>query len=458
MTDSKPVVLAVDDTPSNLDLLNALLSDDYKVKAAINGKKALELAVRDPIPDIILLDVMMPEMNGHEVCEILKRNPETAPIPVIFITAMSQTEDEQQGLAMGAVDYITKPFDHDIVRARVSAHLKNYEKTRELIRENRELRENKGPSFKELDEQELLDLIEAGEDHSVEFKSTMRWNLYADRSDKGIENSSLKTVAAYMNTEGGILLVGVNDDGEIIGLGKDHFKTEDKQMLHWVNLVKSYLGAEFIPYMRSTFESIGDKRVLVVECLPSKKPVFFRRDNDESFFVRMTNTTQALKTSESLAYIGEHFSSRESQTSHQVDRGVQAHVEMGAPTEEGKDRSLDQNSEAHTNSFLGKWVDELMKRHVIRSAVIYFIFAWALAESGTMVAETLDAPYWVNLLIVILFVSGFPVAVFLSWIYDIKIMRDHSAPPSNSSRRATWLIVIFCLLLAVAVWSLLNTS
>ena len=457
MTDSKPVVLAVDDTPSNLDLLNAVLSTDYKVKAAINGEKALDLAVRDPIPDIILLDVMMPGMSGHEVCEVLKQNPETAPIPVIFVTAMSQAEDEQHGLALGAVDYITKPFNHDIVKARVSAHLKNYEKTRELIRENRALRENKGPSFDKLQESELLVLIKAGESHSVEFKSTMRWNLYADRSDKGIENSSLKTVAAYLNTEGGVLLVGVNDEGEIIGLGKDHFKTEDKQMLHWVNLVKSYLGAEFMPYMRSTIESIGDKRVLVVECLPSRKPVFFRRDNDESFFVRMTNTTQALKTSETLAYIEEHFSSRPTQTPSPEDKDGRIPAGEDTPDKDGKDRSPDQGSESPTDSFLGRWVDELMKRHVIRTAVIYFIFAWALAESGTMVAETLDAPYWVNLLIVVVFISGFPVAVFLSWIYDIKVMRDHSVPSSTNSRGATWLIVISCLLLAVAVWSLLST-
>lgn len=455
MTDSKPVVLAVDDTPSNLDLLNGVLSTDYKVKAAINGEKALELATREPIPDIILLDVMMPGMSGHEVCEVLKQNPETAPIPIIFVTAMSQAEDEQHGLGLGAVDYITKPFNHDIVKARVSAHLQNYEKTRELIAENRALRENKGPVFKELDEPGLLGLIEAGESHSVEFKSTMRWHLYADRSDKAIENSSLKTVAAYMNTEGGVLLIGVDDDGEVIGLGKDHFKTEDKQMLHWVNLVKSYLGAEFIPYMRSTIESVGDKRVLVVECLPSRKPVFFRRDNDESFFVRMTNTTQALKTSETLAYIEEHFTSRQTPTATSSEEDDRTPAK-DAPEEDGKERPTGNGRESHTHSFLGEWVDELMKRHVIRTAVIYFIFAWALTESGTMVAETLDAPYWVNRLIVVVFITGFPVAVFLSWIYDIKVTKDKSAPPTSSKSKTSWLVVVLVLLTAATIMAYLK--
>ncbi|MGI9262545.1 MAG: response regulator, partial [Woeseiaceae bacterium] len=91
MTDAKLVVLAVDDTLSNLDLLHGVLSEDYKVKVATNGEKALELAVKEPRPDIILLDVMMPGMSGHDVCRVLKQNPETTPIPVIFVTAMSQT-------------------------------------------------------------------------------------------------------------------------------------------------------------------------------------------------------------------------------------------------------------------------------------------------------------------------------------------------------------------------------
>ncbi|MCP4047820.1 MAG: response regulator [Gammaproteobacteria bacterium] len=455
MTDSKPIVLAVDDTPSNLDLLNGVLSTDYKVKAAISGEKALELAKRKPIPDIILLDIMMPGMSGHEVCEILKQNPETAPIPVIFVTAMSQTEDEQQGLALGAVDYITKPFNHDIVKARVSAHLKNYEKTRELIRENRALRENKGPSFKALGEPELLVLIKAGESHSVEFKSTMRWNLYADRSDKGIENSSLKTVAAYLNTEGGVLLVGVDDDGEVLGLGKDHFKTEDKQMLHWVNLVKSYLGAEFIPYMRSTIESIGDKRVLVVECLPSKKPVFFRRDNDESFFVRMTNTTQALKTSETLAYIEEHFAARQTQTTPPAEEAAQTPVKDTAETNLIESTS-NQDREPQSQSALGEWLNELMERHVIRTAVIYFIVAWALTKSGTMIAETLEAPGWVNRFIVLVFIAGFPVAVLLSWLYDIRVMKDKSIPSPSSSKKTIWMVVIPVLLSIATIMAYLK--
>ncbi|MGI9260729.1 MAG: response regulator, partial [Woeseiaceae bacterium] len=82
-------VLIVDDTPANLDLLREILSDDYRVRIATSGEKALELASRKPLPDIILLDIMMPGMDGYEVCQELKQNPETTPIPVIFVTAMN---------------------------------------------------------------------------------------------------------------------------------------------------------------------------------------------------------------------------------------------------------------------------------------------------------------------------------------------------------------------------------
>ena len=307
MTDTKPIVLAVDDTPANLDVLHGMLREEYTVKVALNGRKALELAGREPQPDIILLDVMMPEMDGYEVCERLKGNAETSAIPVIFLTAKAEVEDEYRGLTLGAVDYITKPFHPDIVKARVVRHLANHKVTRDLLDENRKLRDGAPPSFTDFDETGLLALIESGESHAVEFKSTLRWNLHAKRPDKKIENACLKTVAGYLNGEGGVLLVGITDDGQPIGLEKDGFKSEDKMLLHWVNLLKNSLGTESVPSIRSTVHTVSGERVLVVECLPAAAPVFMRRDDDESFYVRLTNSTQALKPSEVLAYIGRRF-------------------------------------------------------------------------------------------------------------------------------------------------------
>ncbi|MCW8344825.1 two-component system response regulator [Vibrio sp. ZSDZ65] len=116
-------VLLVDDTPGNLDVLNGVLSEHYKIKVATSGAIALKIASRTPKPDLILLDVMMPEMDGYEVCQHLKSNPITQDIPVIFVTAKSQIGDETKGFELGAVDYIIKPISPAIVRARVATHL-----------------------------------------------------------------------------------------------------------------------------------------------------------------------------------------------------------------------------------------------------------------------------------------------------------------------------------------------
>ena len=119
----KATILVVDDTPDNLSLMSGLLKDDYKVKVANNGEKALKIAQSENPPDLILLDIMMPEMDGYQVCRHLKSEPSTREIPVIFLTAKAEVEDEKKGLEMGAVDYITKPISPPIVMARVKSHL-----------------------------------------------------------------------------------------------------------------------------------------------------------------------------------------------------------------------------------------------------------------------------------------------------------------------------------------------
>ncbi|MBF0455460.1 MAG: response regulator [Magnetococcales bacterium] len=146
-SEKKQTILAVDDTPENLDILKGILTPEYKVKAAINGKMALKIAQTQET-SLILLDIMMPEMDGYEVCQMLKANPKTNTIPVIFVTAMSETSDEKKGFSVGAVDYITKPVNPSIVHARVRTHLaladqqrtcemKVEKRTRELIASQR---------------------------------------------------------------------------------------------------------------------------------------------------------------------------------------------------------------------------------------------------------------------------------------------------------------------------------
>ena len=118
-----PTILAVDDAPMNLSLITGLLKSHYRVKVANSGEKALRIVHSDLPPDLVLLDVMMPDLDGIEVCRRLKQDPRTRHIPVIFLTAMSKSEDERIGLEAGAVDYITKPISPPILLARVKTHL-----------------------------------------------------------------------------------------------------------------------------------------------------------------------------------------------------------------------------------------------------------------------------------------------------------------------------------------------
>lgn len=138
----QPVILIVDDEPSNLGALSAALSDEYTVRVSNSGSRALEIVQTPPAPDLILLDVMMPEMDGYSVLAQLKQNPESASTPVIFVTALDGEEDEEKGLAMGAVDYITKPIQPAIVKARTRTHLALKE-ARDLLEDQNRLLEDK---------------------------------------------------------------------------------------------------------------------------------------------------------------------------------------------------------------------------------------------------------------------------------------------------------------------------
>jgi CheY-like chemotaxis protein len=119
----KKTVLIVDDAPANIQIVHSILKDEYRVRVATSGRKAMELVNAKPRPDLVLLDVMMPEMYGYEVCGRLKASKETRDIPVIFLTGMTDADDETKGFQAGAVDYIHKPFSPAVVKARVQTHL-----------------------------------------------------------------------------------------------------------------------------------------------------------------------------------------------------------------------------------------------------------------------------------------------------------------------------------------------
>ncbi len=136
---SKPKILIVDDCPANLQVLLQNLKQDYAVIAATTGEKALILAATAPLPDLILLDVLMPGLNGYDVCQRLKQDPLTQDIPIIFVSTREDAADETKGFALGAVDYITKPFSPPVVKARLKSHLTLQRLNQALLATNQDL-------------------------------------------------------------------------------------------------------------------------------------------------------------------------------------------------------------------------------------------------------------------------------------------------------------------------------
>lgn len=149
-------------------------------------------------------------------------------------------------------------------------------------------------------------MIAGGESPQVEFKSTLRVNLHTGKPDNRMEHEVLKTIVAFMNSKGGTLFIGVNDDGEVIGLDGDNFSNEDKLLLHLDNLIKSKLGSSFFSKITTTISGLGSKRFLAVKCGASKEPVFLKNDKEE-FYIRANASSHALPPSEMLKYIKEHF-------------------------------------------------------------------------------------------------------------------------------------------------------
>ena len=152
-------------------------------------------------------------------------------------------------------------------------------------------------------EKSILRLIAKGEGRTVEFKSTMRMNLHTRKPGKEIEIAWLKAVAAFMNTDGGTLLLGVSDDGTIGGLEADDFANDDKCRLHLKNLVNQHIGAEFSKYLRFNLVGVDGKQIGVVSCRPCADPVYLKEGKSEAFYIRSGPSSDALPVSKIVSYI-----------------------------------------------------------------------------------------------------------------------------------------------------------
>jgi DNA-binding response OmpR family regulator len=307
MDSQPPVLLLVDDEPINLRILRAALKDQrYKLLIAKNGTDALKTA-RSSRPDLILLDIQMPDLDGYEVCQTLQADPETRDISIIFLSALQDSEQKIRGLSLGAVDYITKPFDVDEVVLRVERQLQTQNERRRLLDENRALllREMEGAKSQTGGEEWVKSLIAQGESDRLEFKSTLRWCLRKNEVNRGVEVAWLKTVVAFLNSDGGTLLVGVDDDGGLVGIEKDQFENEDKYLLHVNNKIQQHIGLEHASQIKYSLEPLDGGQILVVDCKPATDPVFLSQGKDEAYFVRTGPGSRQLNIRQALAYVAE---------------------------------------------------------------------------------------------------------------------------------------------------------
>lgn len=183
----------------------------------------------------------------------------------------------------------------------------NYVKTETSLTIVRRLSRRVTNYLKSLQQTSTKEIIGIGENDHVEFKSTLRWNLKANKKDKAITHAILKTIAAFLNTDGGTLLVGVEDSGNIIGIEQDQFESEDKMLLFITNNIKSNIGTLHISHIHFHTESLSNKTVVRLDIKPAVSPCYLIKDNSEHFYIRTGPSTTELSLSKVYTYVKRRF-------------------------------------------------------------------------------------------------------------------------------------------------------
>ncbi len=302
MSNEQGSLLVIDDNEMNRDLLSRRLTRrGHTVETAEDGQQALDMIAAQTF-DLILLDIMMPGISGFEVLKRIRQSYSGSELPVIMATAKGDTEDVVAALKLGANDYVIKPLDFPVVLARIQTQLEMCRRHKAIKEQANKLESKMSVRFEDLDAEGVRSLIDAGESDQFELKSTLRWNLKADRAGKEIENAWLKSVIAFLNTDGGILLVGVDDDGNVLGLESDRFANADKYMLHVNNLIQDRIGMEIIQHIKYGLKPIDGKEILCIQCFPLPDPAFLKNDKEEEFYIRMGPSSRKLTSREILKY------------------------------------------------------------------------------------------------------------------------------------------------------------
>lgn len=283
-------ILWADDQQEVVKTLAAeVLSAEWQVDFVADGSEALD-ALSSSAYDVVLLDLNMPPDRWGGLWLLEQVKVLNLPVPPVLVVSAEGTQLETiEALRLGATDYVLKE--------RVQLELADRIKASVASRDR-----------------ELGEQIRAGESERIEFKSTLRMNLHSGKVDPSMELACLKTVAGFLNGDGGTLFIGVADDGTILGLDPDKFPNEDRFQLHFWNLFRESIGSEFLGCVRGVTIQAEGARVFVVTCTRSPKPAFLKwrapgeNRGTEHFYVRAGPQTELLGTRQAVAYIKEHFS------------------------------------------------------------------------------------------------------------------------------------------------------
>ncbi len=278
----KKNILLIDDEKIFRDELKHMLQNTkFDLETANDSTNGL-IKITENAFDLVLLDIKMPDLNhiqtDHAGLDLIKPIKKINPnIPIIMITVLNETEIAVEAMKLGATDYLDKD---------------KLTKQKLIDTINQSLNSS------------IIELISKGESEDLEFKSSLRWDIIKNKRNDNLKFSVLKTIVAFMNTNGGTLLVGVEDNGNIIGIEHDNFPNEDKYMLYFNNSVKNHIGTTSTKYLKIKTINENSKKILSVECRKSDNPVFLRHNNEEDFYIRLGNSSRKLSMSEMLKYIG----------------------------------------------------------------------------------------------------------------------------------------------------------
>ena len=243
---------------------------------------------------------IFPAYDGSDVLTILRNHK----IDVLFL-------DYYFDSGMNADEILHRIEDRLDNQLIILMSAKDDETLRDMIIEgHKKLGERFKLLSKTFDDREVLDkyleignyfseeerMLSKGEDERLEFKATLRWNIAINPADKGIEHSALKSIVAFLNTEGGTLLVGIQDDGKVLGIQADNFPNEDKYLLHFASLLNDRIGKHYVGQIQWRLKDIRGKKILRVDCQPSLAPVFLKNSEGEDFYVRNGPSSVSLST------------------------------------------------------------------------------------------------------------------------------------------------------------------